>query len=161
MNKLKKNLNGKISYGPNKIGRWIREWLGGRGLILTNGPGKASSERQLLSKDAREAGQAEVTAGAVTPGKFKGEKDQKGWVGMWGEEGWRRRRGSEPVWRWWNMVRGLCVILHAKGSQWSRWQVLSSGMMESDWCFSKPRWLQVGNPASRNRSRGPVRRSWW
>lgn len=54
---------------------------------MTNGPGKASSERQLLSKDAREAGQAEGTAGAATPGKFKGEKDQKGWVGMWGEEG--------------------------------------------------------------------------
>ena len=52
---------------------------------MTNGPGKASSERQLLSKDAREVGQAERTA--VTPGKFKEEKDKKGWVGMWGEEG--------------------------------------------------------------------------
>ena len=52
-----------------------------------------------MSKDAREAGQAEGPAGAVTPGKFKGETDQKGGVGMWGKEGWRRW-GSEPVWRW-------------------------------------------------------------
>ena len=66
---------------------------------LDNGPGKASPERQLLSKESREAGQAEGPAGAVTPGKFKGETDQKGGVGMWGKEGWRRW-GSEPVWRW-------------------------------------------------------------
>lgn len=50
---------------------------------LDNGPGKPL--QQLLSKDAREAGQAEGTAGAVTPGKFKGEKDQAGRVGMWGK----------------------------------------------------------------------------
>lgn len=83
---------------------------------MTNGPARSSSERQLLSRDTGELDQAEGTAGAKIPGKFKGEKgDWEGWPGTWGQKA-EGGGGRSQLRRWLNLVRSLDLILHVKGN---------------------------------------------
>lgn len=111
-----------------KQGGGIESDLGGRGLILIQWSGKASSERQLLSRELNGEETAVRSSGEGCPARRNSTcKDPQASSRVRKESGGagqeykdqnadRGEGGQGPLWRWLSLVRSIDLVLSEMGN---------------------------------------------